>query len=123
MSEIETPLPLPVTSLTRLGRGITLLNPLSRKGKGPGLIVLVPESGASGTTTLRIENGVPSPLMKWGEESYMVVEILEEAFLEGADPISLAVTELQKAEKCEPKSAIGVIGTYSHHLTAVLETG
>lgn len=106
----QTPLPLPVPSLTRLAPGVILSQPLSRKGSGPGLIVIVNQSGATNDTTLRIENGVPSPLMKWGEESYTVVEVLEEAFLEGKDPISLAVSELSKAEKCEPKNAIGVIG-------------
>jgi carboxymethylenebutenolidase len=106
----QTPLPIPVPSLKRLAPGVILSQPLSRKGSGPGLIVIVPQSGASGDSTLRIENGVPSPLMKWGEESYTVVELLEEAFLEGKDPISLAVSELSKAEKCEPKNAIGVIG-------------
>ncbi|XP_014550708.1 hypothetical protein COCVIDRAFT_114822 [Bipolaris victoriae FI3] len=105
----QTPLPLPATSLTRLAPGVILSQPLSRKGSGPGLIVIVNESGATDDTTLRIENGVPSPLMKWGEESYTVVELLEEAFFEGKDPISLAVSELSKAERCEPKNAIGVI--------------
>ncbi|KAF5853669.1 hypothetical protein GGP41_006456 [Bipolaris sorokiniana] len=95
----QTPLPLPVTSLTRLAPGVILSQPLSRKGSGPGLIVLVNQSGATNDTTLRIENGVPSPLMKWGEESYTVVELLEEAFFEGKDPISLAVSELSKAER------------------------
>lgn len=106
----QTPLPLPVPSLARLAPGVILSQPLSRKGSGPGLIVLVNQSGATNDTTLRIENGVPSPLMKWGEESYTVVELLEEAFLDGKDPISLAVSELSKADKCEPKNAIGVVG-------------
>ena len=75
----QTPLPLPATSLTRLAPGVILSQPLSRKGSGPGLIVLVSQSGATNDTSLRIENGVPSPLMKWGEESYTVVELLEEA--------------------------------------------
>lgn len=114
----QTPLPLPVTSLTRLAPGVILSQPLSRKGSGPGLIVLVNQSGATNDTTLRIENGVPSPLMKWGEESYTVVELLEEAFFEGKDPISLAVSELSKAERCEPKNAIGVIGMLPQSLSA-----
>lgn len=118
----QTPLPIPVPSLKRLAPGVILSQPLSRKGSGPGLIVIVNQSGATDDTTLRIENGVPSPLMKWGEESYTVVELLEEAFFEGKDPISLAVSELSKAEKCEPKNAVGVIGmlpqSWSAHCAA-----
>lgn len=97
--------------MKHLAPGIVLSQPLSRKGTGPGLVVLVPRSGTADASTLRIENGVPSPLMKWGEESYIVVELLEEAFHDGKDPISLAVSELSKLENCEPKNAIGVIGT------------
>lgn len=112
MGDIEAPLPLPVTSLKRLAPGVTLSKPLSRKGTGPGLIVLVSETGVLGPSSLRIENGVPSPLMKWCEESYTVIEILEEAFYDGADPISIAVTELSKAETCQSNAAVGVIGKY-----------
>lgn len=113
MGDIEAPLPLPVTSLKRLAPGVTLSKPLSRKGVGPGLIVLVPETGVLDSSSLQIENGVPSPLMKWCEESYTVIEILEEAFHAGADPISIAITELSKAESCQPADMIGVIGMFS----------
>jgi carboxymethylenebutenolidase len=111
MADTEAPLPLPLPSLKRLALGVTLSEPLSRKGQGPGLIVLVPHSGLSDESTLHIEGCVPSPLMKWCEESYTVVEILEEAFNGGKDPISLAVTELSKSDKCQPKTEIGVIGS------------
>jgi carboxymethylenebutenolidase len=105
------PLPvLPKTTLRRITTNITLLEPLSRRGSGPGLVILVSESGAvDGASATRIEHGVPSPLMKWAEESYTVVEIAQEALLRETDPLKLALTELAACQTTEPKHAVGII--------------
>ncbi|KAG9246020.1 hypothetical protein BJ878DRAFT_317502 [Calycina marina] len=93
-------------NLTELAPGIQLLNPLSRKGTGPGLILLVDKS-----LGLAIENGVPSPLIKWGEEGYTVVEIEQSAFSDdNTDVLGIALDGLSSYEKCSPKDAsIGLI--------------
>ncbi|KAF2212815.1 hypothetical protein CERZMDRAFT_97314 [Cercospora zeae-maydis SCOH1-5] len=100
---------LPETKLEQVAPGITLLNPLSRRGYGPGLIVLVAETGVQGSS-LRIEHGVPSPVMKWGEEGYSVVEITEAALTSSPrSVIESALEALKKSPKTEPKDAVGVI--------------
>lgn len=50
--------------------GIRLIDPISRKGRGPGLIVVVDEASSG----FVIESGIPSPAQKWGEEGFCVVE-------------------------------------------------
>lgn len=102
----EPPVPLPTPHLTEVGPGISLLEPLSRRGHGPGLVVLSPGSSSSGLT---IDNGVPSPLMKWAEEGYTVVELLANAWTNGQEPVSLALAELSRCERCQPKGQVGLV--------------
>ena len=64
---------------------------------------------------VRIENGVPSPLTKWAEESYTVVEITAKAFEGSADPLKAAVEKLNASTVCEPKGKIGLV-SYSSAL-------
>ncbi|KAF2219536.1 hypothetical protein BDZ85DRAFT_285377 [Elsinoe ampelina] len=99
--------PLPQPKITRLSSGSPLLLPLSRRGTGPGLIVVTPESSAS---NLDIIEGVPSPLIKWAEESFTVVEIKSSAIQKDA---STALREAQDAlsscSQCEPKDKIAMV--------------
>lgn len=113
-SKYSQPPVLPRTILRRITPNITLLQPLSRRGCGPGLVILVSESGAvDDASATRIENGIPCPLMKWAEESYTVVEITQEALFRESDPLKLALTELAACKTTEPKSAVGIISTES----------
>ncbi|CAO2653059.1 Nn.00g024700.m01.CDS01 [Neocucurbitaria sp. VM-36] len=74
--DITQPAPaLPQPQLQELRKGVAQLLPLSRRGYGPGLIILVPDH----TKQLSIDDGVPSPLVKWAEEGYVVVEIQSSA--------------------------------------------
>ncbi|RYP14184.1 hypothetical protein DL765_006545 [Monosporascus sp. GIB2] len=100
---------LPETVLEQLAPGITLSHPLSRRGYGPGFIVLVPHTGTASATTLAVNHGVPSPLMKWAEESYTVVEITEAALNNVADALNLAVAEIAKRTTTNPKDIIGLV--------------
>ncbi|TKX25792.1 hypothetical protein C1H76_1938 [Elsinoe australis] len=99
--------PLPQPKLTQVTDGISLLLPLSRKGSGPGMIVVTPESSVS---NLEIKEGVPSPLIKWAEESFTVVEIKSSALKQ--DP-SVALQKAQEAlsscQQCEPKDKIAIV--------------
>ncbi|KAL6399253.1 dienelactone hydrolase s [Ilyonectria robusta] len=100
---------LPETHLDPVCQGITLLRPLSRRGEGPGLIVLVPNTGVTGPSTLAIEEGIPCPLMKWGEEGYTTVEVTESAFETKSDPIKEAIASFAKHECANPKNVVGLI--------------
>lgn len=106
VSKPAPPLPSPV--LTAVLPGVSLLQPLSRRGTGPGMIVLAADYGGD---SLAITEGVPSPLVKWAEEGYTVVEIKAEALKAGgSDPIRSAIETLYECDVCEPKDKIGLTG-------------
>ncbi|KAI1336033.1 hypothetical protein F5Y15DRAFT_216535 [Xylariaceae sp. FL0016] len=103
----KPPAPLPTPQLTALSPGLSLLLPLTRRGTGPGLIVLTPDS----EDQLSIKEGVPSPLIKWAEEGYTVVEIQAAAVI-GKNPFEVlrqAVRALEKCEKCEFNEKVGLV--------------
>lgn len=103
----KPPPPLLVEDLRELGPGVSLLSPLTRRGHGPGIILLVSDSDAS----TKIIEGVPSHLVKWAEEGYTVVEIQQQALANGAAGVlKRSVDALKDNPKCEPKDRIGVIG-------------
>lgn len=106
----KPPPPLPSPELRELGFGISLLQPLSRRGTGPGVVVIVPDSLVS---NIAIEQGIPSPLIKWAEEGFMVVEIQEKA-MGDEDVVTVlakAALAISKEERCEPKGMVGLVGT------------
>ena len=72
----KPPAPLPSINLKTLRTGLSLLYPLSRRGHGPGLIIL----SATTEDPLAFYEGVPSSLVKWAEEGYAVVQIEAAAF-------------------------------------------
>lgn len=95
--------PLPAPQCNKIAPGLTLLLPLSRRGTGPGLIILVPELSKGNLT---IDEGIPFPFIKWAEESYTVVEI-ETSILKDLDNaeklLRLAVDIFSRCDQCEPK--------------------
>ncbi|CAI7629717.1 unnamed protein product [Penicillium glandicola] len=105
-NKADEPSTLPQVKLTELGPGQTLLNPLSRKGVGPGLIILTSSIAPGG---VHLEDGVPSPQMKWGEEGYTVVEIRDVVDDGSQDPIKLALEALAHSETCQPKEQVGLV--------------
>lgn len=106
----QPPPPLPEPQLSDVRPGISILAPLSRRGHGPGLIILVPDF----TPQLKIIEGVPSQILKWAEEGYTVVEIQASALAAGVDAIASALDALQSHEKCDSHRAVGLIGTFCH---------
>jgi carboxymethylenebutenolidase len=93
---------LPETRLERVDEGVTLSHPLSRRGFGPGFIVVVPSTGTADGGTLAVKGGVPSPLMKWAEEGFTVVEITEAALENVKDVISRACAALATCKSTRP---------------------
>ncbi|VUC32422.1 unnamed protein product [Clonostachys rosea] len=106
----KPPSPLPTAQLKNIKPGMSLLPPLSRRGFGPGLILLAADTG----DLLNISQGVPSTLLKWAEEGYAVF-CLDASALEQKTALREAVNALEECDKCEPKGKIGLIA-YSAHL-------
>ncbi|ODH45814.1 hypothetical protein GX48_08100 [Paracoccidioides brasiliensis] len=68
----EVPVPLPSAPPKHLGPNITLQPPLSRRGHGPGLLLVLPDGMVADKTKQTLD---PPPLQKWAEEGYAVVEV------------------------------------------------
>ncbi|KAJ4253309.1 hypothetical protein NW762_010464 [Fusarium torreyae] len=102
----KPPKPLPTPELKVVRPGISLLPPLSRRGRGPGLIVITPDS----QDPLKIEDGVPSVLIKWAEEGYTVVQVESSVFKEtNSQPvIREALQALLECDKLD-KGSIGLV--------------
>jgi hypothetical protein len=106
----QPPEPLPTPQLKAVRPGVSLLPPLSRRGRGPGLVVLTPTS----EDPLKIEDGVPSVLIKWAEEGYTVVQIDASAFEDGnsVDILREALGTIHQCDKYD-EGKIGLVGKTS----------
>lgn len=102
----QPPARLPQTQLTELQSGVSLLAPLSRRGHGPGIILLT----ANSTDQLSIKEGVPSASVKWAEEGFAVVEIQATALAAGTAVLKTAFSALKECEKCDKTEKIGLVG-------------
>lgn len=108
------PKPVPPQQPEEIAEGITLLRPLSRKGHGPGLIILAPPAAQDNnnptTSSKEIQNGIPSLRMKWAEEGYCVAQIQPHASSSSScSVLQIAVQALQDCAECEPKEKMGII--------------
>lgn len=111
----KPPPPLPRSAITEIAPGVSLLRPLSRRGSGPGVIILTSDLADS----LAIEEGVPAPMLKWAEEGYTVVEIQAKALTTSKGHLLQSALEaLHDCEKCEPKDKVGLVGPY--HLSVTM---
>lgn len=86
--------------------GVSLLAPLSRRGHGPGVILLT----ANSTGQLSINEGVPSASIKWAEEGFTVIEIQAAALAAGPAVLEAAVSALKECDKCDGTKKIGIVG-------------
>ncbi|KAH8703038.1 hypothetical protein BGW36DRAFT_422619 [Talaromyces proteolyticus] len=105
-TERQPPAQLPCVQMTQLALGFSLLLPLTHRGYGPGLILLSSDSDEPCV----IIDGVPSPLAKWAEEGYTVVEIQERALTDiGPSVLISAVEALRSCNKCNDSGKIGLV--------------
>ncbi|KIW97222.1 uncharacterized protein Z519_02614 [Cladophialophora bantiana CBS 173.52] len=109
----KPPKPLPQPSPQVIRPGLTLQKPLTRSGRnGPGIITLVPDVAEENRTHL---DGVPSLLIKWAEEGYVVAEIQASALASDPEILSYTVDALKQCEMCENTDRIGLV-VYDHTL-------
>lgn len=68
--------------------------------------------------SLAIKEGVPSPLVKWAEEGYTVVEIQATALQTGkGHVIRSGIEALESCGQCQPKDKIGLVGKLQYWLS------
>ena len=109
----EAPVPLPSAprrSVAADAAGLFLQPPLSRRGRGPGIIMFLPPTAPPGTArALTLD---PDPVHKWAEEGFTVVGIPARAA--SADTlrqtVQSAVEALKGASDCTTKDKFAVFG-------------
>ena len=102
----EEPVQLPSAKAFDVADGITVQPPLSRRGHGPGLIILVPSdldlNGHSKTLD-------PPPLQKWAEEGYAVVQITVESGGDMESKWDKALPALLMLKECDSDEKMDLI--------------
>jgi carboxymethylenebutenolidase len=98
---------LPLTTHTNIG--ITLQPPLSNRGHGPGLILIVPEEYHK--YEFMNKSLDPEPLQKWAEEGYAVLQITVNARASSL-PLEEALDALNSLDKCDTQDGFGLISEF-----------
>ncbi|CAN9301195.1 unnamed protein product [Alternaria alternata] len=107
-SSQRAPPPLPRT----ISPSITLQPPLSRRGKGPGLVLVLDHYAAREAKDGCLD---PPPLQKWAEEGFAVVQLLVPGKVEdgGEFPLQKALEALKNCKGCEFSNGVGLISYLS----------
>ncbi|KAI9039840.1 uncharacterized protein KD926_009059 [Aspergillus affinis] len=121
---MTSPTPTSFPPANSLGPDMTLQPPLSRCGKGPGLVLLRPQSHASCADQ---NTGLdPAPLQKWAEESYAVVQVTIDRENESPlERVTRALDELRSLPECDDKHKFALLvygsrGEYPPSFTSFL---
>jgi carboxymethylenebutenolidase len=87
---------------------ITLQAPLSRRGKGPGLVLVLDHYALIEKSEKHLD---PPPLQKWAEEGFAVVQLLVPGKVEdgGEFPLEKCLNVLKGCEGCEYEKGVGLI--------------
>ena len=98
----------PAAPCVQVTPDISVQPPLSRRGSGPGLLLVVL---ATLDLTRHEKTLDPPPLKKWAEEGYAVAQILvgEDRASSFADQLGTAISELEKLHECSGDK-FGLVG-------------
>jgi hypothetical protein len=101
---------------------ITLQAPLSRRGKGPGLILVVNHAAEIGKSEKHLD---PPPLQKWAEEGFAVVQLVVPGKVEdgGEFPVKRALELLKNCEGCEFDKGVGLICKLFNFVKGIASVG
>ena len=106
MEQNKSPVPLPSAPAVKLAVGLILQPPLSRRGHGPGLIIVQPGELA-GLSNHRILD--PPPLQKWAEEGYAVIQITYDDGERFEKRMADGVKALLALPECDKDTSFGII--------------
>lgn len=87
---------------------LTLQPPLSRRGKGPGLILVLDHYALIEASEKHLD---PPPLQKWAEEGFAVAQVLVPGKVDdgGEFPLARALEVLKACEGCVFGKGVGVV--------------
>lgn len=106
--EALEPVIIPSAPPQELSPHLVLQPPLSRRGSGPGLILVVDHYARLEVSENSLD---PPPLQKWAEEGFAVVQIKVPGKVDdgGEFPLQRAVEALKRCQQCELGGGIGLI--------------
>ncbi|KAL4880590.1 hypothetical protein BJY04DRAFT_71881 [Aspergillus karnatakaensis] len=103
---------LPSAPLVEISSNVALQPPLSRCGRGPGLVLIRPSSHADYQT--KNQSLDPEPVLKWAEESFAVARVSLSSEISGSpasvsDVLGKAVDALVSLPECDGKEQFGLL--------------
>lgn len=103
----EAPVPLPAASLLTIAPNVAVQPPLSRRGSGPGLVLVVDNGLPLGHSDTTLD---PPPLLKWAEEGYAVAQITLNADTSAfGNDLQRAIDALASLDACSQRGKYGLI--------------
>jgi carboxymethylenebutenolidase len=106
------PVSLPSGKPVHLGPNVVLQPPLSRRRKGPALLIITPSEYTGRDANDLKKTLDPEPLQKWAEEGFAVVEVKVgsdfQAFLGACEK---GIGALKSSSECAFDGKLAVIGT------------
>lgn len=118
----EETIPLPSAVPHKVSSKVVLQAPLTRKGHGPGLIILVPSGLDLNGSEKTLD---PPPLQKWAEEGFAVAQITVtegegDSFQSNLETAFDGLTDLKE---CDSVEKIGLICEFKVARTYIMLTG
>ncbi|KAK3937015.1 hypothetical protein QBC46DRAFT_393808 [Diplogelasinospora grovesii] len=111
--------PLPNAPCIQVTSEITIQPPLSRRGTGPGLILIVANHLDLNHHAKTLD---PPPIQKWAEEGYAVSQIcLGETAANLPEQLDTALRELKKLPSCSPVDKVGLVVIQGDSLTSLTD--
>ncbi|KAK9366111.1 hypothetical protein V1509DRAFT_630915 [Lipomyces kononenkoae] len=103
---------LPCSPVSQLAQNAVVQPPLTRRGHGPGLVIIIPEAYCDISTEETLD---PHPLQKWAEEGFAVVQVIF-----GTEPTSsnswnasqaleMGVAALRSLPECDDKDRFAIL--------------
>ena len=112
-SSERTPVPLPSAQRVQLAQNVILQPPLSRRGKGPALLIITPSEYTGRSADDSRKTLDPEPLKKWAEEGFSVVEVKVgldfQTFVDGCET---GIQALKSLPECTFDGKVAVIGMF-----------
>ncbi|KAK4225277.1 hypothetical protein QBC38DRAFT_483483 [Podospora fimiseda] len=102
---------------------LSIQPPLSRRGSGPGLILVISIEAGVDALQPSASSLDPPPRQKWAEEGYAVAQVVQSVNTPGevGQDIALAIDKLKELKECDGKGFVLVaIGENSQFGTTIL---
>ncbi|KAF3392808.1 hypothetical protein F1880_008513 [Penicillium rolfsii] len=108
LSILKLKMLLPDAKPVKLTNSLTIHAPLSRRGHGPGIIIIRADTAASEKHERATLD--PEPLQKWAEESFTVAQVtVSSDHITVKEELRHAINALSEHEKCDKKTGFGLI--------------